>query len=80
MFVYLSKGKETDLQFIKKYRPKAEGQHQLRILLHGQVGAGKTSFVNSVTSVLEGRICVGAPVCNIGGNSFTNKVTKNISN
>ncbi|XP_014855102.1 PREDICTED: interferon-induced protein 44-like isoform X1 [Poecilia mexicana] len=64
--------RETDLQFINDYRPK--GSHrQLRILLHGPVGAGKSSFINSVFSALEGRICHKATACNIIQNSFTKK-------
>uniref|UniRef100_A0A3B4X5B0 G domain-containing protein n=1 Tax=Seriola lalandi dorsalis TaxID=1841481 RepID=A0A3B4X5B0_SERLL len=47
--------KQTDLQFVKNYKPQVKGQ-QLRILLHGLVGAGKSSFINSVQSVLQGRI------------------------
>uniref|UniRef100_A0A3B4TAM3 Interferon-induced protein 44-like n=1 Tax=Seriola dumerili TaxID=41447 RepID=A0A3B4TAM3_SERDU len=47
--------KYTDLQFVNDYNPQTEGQ-QLRILLHGLSGAGKSSFINSVHSVLKGRI------------------------
>lgn len=58
------KERENDLEFINSYTPKGEGQQHLRILLHGLAGAGKSSFINSVTSVLEGKISVKAPVCN----------------
>uniref|UniRef100_A0A3Q0T788 G domain-containing protein n=1 Tax=Amphilophus citrinellus TaxID=61819 RepID=A0A3Q0T788_AMPCI len=40
-----------------------EGQ-QLRILLHGPVGAGKSSFINSVNSVFKRRVCIEALVEN----------------
>ncbi|XP_043963095.1 interferon-induced protein 44-like isoform X2 [Gambusia affinis] len=64
--------READLQFINDYRP-AGGQRQFRILLHGPVGAGKSSFINSVFSVLEGKICHKATACNITQTTFTKK-------
>ncbi|XP_032440472.1 interferon-induced protein 44-like isoform X1 [Xiphophorus hellerii] len=64
--------RETDLQFINDYKPKG-GHRQFRILLHGPVGAGKSSFINSVFSVLEGKICHKATACNIIQTSFTKK-------
>ncbi|MEQ2242570.1 hypothetical protein ILYODFUR_037168, partial [Ilyodon furcidens] len=64
-------GRDTDLQFIKDYTPTADGQQQFRILLHGPVGAGKSSFINSVISSLEGRICHRAVAFNTGQSGFT---------
>ncbi|KAK5614634.1 hypothetical protein CRENBAI_012749 [Crenichthys baileyi] len=64
-------GRGNDLQFIKDYTPKADGQQQFRILLHGPVGAGKSSFINSVISSLEGRISVRAGVCNSNQGTYT---------
>ncbi|XP_028460527.1 interferon-induced protein 44 [Perca flavescens] len=58
-------GKQRDLQYVKDYRPQTEGlQH--RILLHGPVGAGKSSFINSVLSVVEGTTSKKAYVANSG--------------
>ncbi|XP_010735598.2 interferon-induced protein 44 isoform X1 [Larimichthys crocea] len=53
------------------YRPRTEGQ-QLRILLHGLLGAGKSSFINSVSTVLQGNMSRIALV----GNSNQDSVTK----
>ncbi|XP_045915932.1 interferon-induced protein 44-like [Micropterus dolomieu] len=56
--------KQGALRFVNNYKPQPENR-QLRILLHGLVGAGKSSFINSVRSVLEGRMCRQARVDNI---------------
>ncbi|XP_051264784.1 interferon-induced protein 44-like [Dicentrarchus labrax] len=44
--------RQSALKSVQDYKPRIKGQH-LRILLHGPVGAGKSSFINSVISVLE---------------------------
>ncbi|XP_041858781.1 interferon-induced protein 44-like, partial [Melanotaenia boesemani] len=46
------------LEFIKSYKPRNNRAGHLRILLHGPVGAGKSSFINSAQSVVLGRIIV----------------------
>lgn len=46
----------------------------LRILVHGPVGAGKSSFVNSIDSIFQGRMAQGALVDALGGKSFTKTV------
>ncbi|XP_053332631.1 interferon-induced protein 44-like [Clarias gariepinus] len=45
----------------------------VRILLVGGVGAGKSSFINSVNNAFQGRITSGALVDGTGGPSFTKK-------
>ncbi|XP_012707717.2 interferon-induced protein 44 [Fundulus heteroclitus] len=66
--------KESNLRFITSYKPQAEDQ-QFRILLHGPAGAGKSSFINSVNSVLQGRVSTVAPVNNPDQDGFTKKYT-----
>ncbi|XP_040927929.1 interferon-induced protein 44-like [Betta splendens] len=59
--------------FLKQYKPQNEQVTRLRILLHGPVGAGKSSFINSVDSVFQGRVAVRAPMDATSGESFTQK-------
>ncbi|KAF3850352.1 hypothetical protein F7725_020071 [Dissostichus mawsoni] len=47
----------------------------IRIFLHGLLGAGKSSFLNSVNSVLQGRMCLQALVGNSSSDSCTKKHT-----
>lgn len=66
-------GRQADLQYMKNFKPQNKGK-QLRILLHGPVGAGKSSFINSAQSALHGRICVQALADNTSHTCFTKKV------
>nr|XP_004576238.1 interferon-induced protein 44 [Maylandia zebra] len=63
----------TDQHVVENYKPEVEEQN-LRILLHGPVGAGKSSFINSVNSVLQKRVCCEALVAN-SCDCFTKKYT-----
>ncbi|XP_051744039.1 interferon-induced protein 44-like isoform X2 [Ctenopharyngodon idella] len=50
--------------------------NHIKILVAGQVGAGKSSFINSIDSVFQGRICSRALVNTAAGDSrsFTQKL------
>ncbi|XP_053298524.1 interferon-induced protein 44-like [Pleuronectes platessa] len=60
-----------NLEFVKSYQPENKQVKHLRILLYGPVGAGKSSFINSVDSVLKGRPAVRAQTNAISEKSFT---------
>lgn len=64
---------EASLSFVKSYQPQNKEVKQLRILLHGPVGAGKSNFLNSVDSVLQDRVCSRVMTDAISGTSFTCK-------
>ncbi|KAM3602533.1 uncharacterized protein V6R79_005892 [Siganus canaliculatus] len=62
--------RQADLDYVKDFRPQDEAQ-QIRVLLHGPAGAGKSSFTNSVHSVLRGRVYRQALEATMGGRCFT---------
>ncbi|KAK1877574.1 Interferon-induced protein 44 [Dissostichus eleginoides] len=64
--------KVRDLQIVKDYQPFKE-EVQLRFLLYGPTGAGKSSFFNSVDSVLRGKITHRAAADAVFHGSFTTK-------
>ncbi|XP_035036577.2 interferon-induced protein 44-like [Hippoglossus stenolepis] len=64
---------KDNLKFVKSYQPENKQVKHLRILLHGPVGAGKSSFINSVDSVLKCRSAGRALTNANSGSSFTRK-------
>ncbi|XP_040918233.1 interferon-induced protein 44-like [Toxotes jaculatrix] len=65
--------KEKYLKTVKEYYPQKDELKALRILLHGPAGSGKSSFINSVDSVLKGRMAGRALADAISQDSFTIK-------
>ncbi|TKS91842.1 Interferon-induced protein 44 [Collichthys lucidus] len=65
--------KDRDLQFVGDYQPHNEALKQQRILLYGPTSSGKSSFINSVDSVLQGRVTGRASADAIFQGSFTRK-------
>lgn len=50
------KKRENLMDTIKNWHPNADSIDQARVLLVGQVGAGKSSFFNSLSSVFRGHV------------------------
>ncbi|XP_033999270.1 interferon-induced protein 44-like isoform X4 [Trematomus bernacchii] len=64
--------KAGDSEFVDKYKPY-KANVELRCMLYGPVGAGKSSFINSVDSALRGKIAGRAATEGIGGKSITTR-------
>ncbi|XP_063352275.1 interferon-induced protein 44-like [Pelmatolapia mariae] len=65
---------QEDLQYVRRYKPENSGIKHLRVLLYGPVGAGKSTFINSVKSILQGRPAIPAAASAITATrSFTKK-------
>ncbi|XP_029981199.1 interferon-induced protein 44-like [Sphaeramia orbicularis] len=68
--------KEENLRFATEYQPLKDDIKHLRILLYGPVGAGKSSFINSISTALTSRMVLTAAVnANNKAKSFTNQYT-----
>ncbi|XP_056114583.1 interferon-induced protein 44-like [Rhinichthys klamathensis goyatoka] len=59
---------------LENFSPSDQNVKDIKILVAGQVGAGKSSFINSINSVFQGRICARALVNASTGHSFTQKL------
>ncbi|XP_030582977.1 interferon-induced protein 44-like [Archocentrus centrarchus] len=64
--------KKELMESIKSYKPTVSSVTQARVLLIGPVGAGKSSFFNSVNSVFRGHVTSQA----ISGSSTTSLTTQ----
>ncbi|KAM9754868.1 interferon-induced protein 44-like [Menidia menidia] len=72
-FSWEHKGK--GIQFVRNFKPH-ENIRQLRVMICGPVAAGKSSFISSVMSVMEGRLASGALAnSNTNDKSFTKMYT-----
>ena len=58
---------------IQEYRPELSGVTQARVLLVGPVGAGKSSFFNSINSLFRGHMTSQA-ISGVCGKSVTTQV------
>ncbi|XP_060716913.1 interferon-induced protein 44 [Tachysurus vachellii] len=63
--------KKEMLRKLKEFQPGTAEVRELKILLHGPVGAGKSSFINSVNTVLQGYNTTTALANSAAGKSFT---------
>ncbi|KAL7396292.1 hypothetical protein ABVT39_003712 [Epinephelus coioides] len=67
-----SQHKKELMESIKMYKPTVSSVSQARVLLIGPVGAGKSSFFNSINSVFRGHVTSQA----IAGSSTTSLTTQ----
>ncbi|XP_034035996.1 interferon-induced protein 44-like [Thalassophryne amazonica] len=70
--VWKNEKKQEMLETIKSYSPAVSSVSQVRVLLIGPVGAGKSSFFNSINSVFRGHITSQA----IAGSSTSSLTTQ----
>ncbi|XP_056144488.1 interferon-induced protein 44-like [Lampris incognitus] len=67
---------EEQMQFLQFVEPGSDAVSNIRIMLYGPVGAGKSSFINSVNSILQGRMAGEALADSVASSvSFTKKYT-----
>ncbi|KAM9761668.1 interferon-induced protein 44-like [Menidia menidia] len=70
--IWESKKRNELMESIKSYRPLVSSVSQARVLLIGPVGAGKSSFFNSINSVFRGHVTSQA----MSGSSATSLTTQ----
>ncbi|XP_066517478.1 interferon-induced protein 44-like [Hoplias malabaricus] len=60
---------------LKNFKLMTSEVTSLKILLHGPVGTGKSSFINSINTALQGHLSTIALASSTAGKSFTKKFT-----
>lgn len=63
------------MNVIQRYKPDINTVHQARVLLVGPVGAGKSSFFNSINSAFRGNMTSQA-IAGAGRKSLTTQVVE----
>ncbi|XP_036386698.1 interferon-induced protein 44-like [Megalops cyprinoides] len=63
--------RDKTLKELKEFKPGNPKVERVRILLHGPVGAGKSSIINSINNIFQGHITSEALADATGGHSFT---------
>ncbi|KAJ8350986.1 hypothetical protein AAFF_G00168200, partial [Aldrovandia affinis] len=63
--------RDGTLAELRKFKSGNPNVGKLRILLNGPVGVGKSSFINSINNIFQGRITSLAEADGTGGKSFT---------
>ncbi|KAG7477863.1 hypothetical protein MATL_G00074090 [Megalops atlanticus] len=64
--------RDKTLKELKEFKPANPKVERVRILLHGPIGAGKSSTINSINSIFQGHITSEALADSAGaGESFT---------
>ncbi|KAG9271217.1 interferon-induced protein 44-like [Astyanax mexicanus] len=73
---------ETMVSTLKSFKISGENVRELRFLLHGPVGAGKSSIINTIKSIFEGHQFINClTASDLTGESFTTKYEKyNVGN
>lgn len=72
--IYSEAEKQQLLRTLNNFKTGSTEVKTLRMLLHGPVGAGKSSFFNSMDNVLQGRNTTRALADSLSGRSFTMEV------
>ncbi|XP_076839170.1 interferon-induced protein 44-like isoform X2 [Brachyhypopomus gauderio] len=67
------RNKDQMLDKLKKFQPGSADVSQLRILVNGPVGAGKSSFITSINNALQGYNTAAALASSLSDSSFTLK-------
>ncbi|XP_056586136.1 interferon-induced protein 44-like [Triplophysa dalaica] len=70
----IMKQKSTLKKQLEEFSANDPSVTDFKILVSGEVGTGKSSFINSVNNVFQDRITCGALVSSFAGTSFTKRV------